>query len=54
MRNLDYSLLLIFTVFVSLLFAHPSELQTESQSDVETISQAPIEQPLLSKSKCLI
>lgn len=50
MRSLGYSLLVIFTVFVSLLFAYPAE----PQSDVETISQAPIELPPLSKTMCSI
>lgn len=50
--HLNYSLLVIFTVFVSLLFAQP----TETQNDVETHSTAPapIEQPPLSKSMCSI
>lgn len=47
MKSLEYSFLVILTVFASLLFAYPSE----SQTDVETISEAPIERPPLSKSK---
>lgn len=54
MKNLNYSLFVIFSVLVSLLCADQTAVQTESQNDVETVSGAPIERPPLSNLKFLI